>query len=83
MKLNDTTTEEKTADKLVKQMEDVLTLVENDWKVEPIGFSTDAAGDARKARQTMQANPKYSHLVFPDCYAHQASLNFCFKSSLL
>ena len=57
-----------------EQMEKVLKIVEEEWRVEPIGFSTDAAGDARKARQIMQLNPKYSHLVFPDCYAHQVCI---------
>jgi hypothetical protein len=52
-------------------MKAVIELVESEWKVVPIGFTTDAAGDARKARQTMSTDPKYSHLVYPDCYAHQ------------
>lgn len=71
--MNNTTTERKTAEDLLKQMKEVITLVECEWGVEVVGFTTDAAGDARKARQLLVNLPQYSHIVVLDCSAHQVS----------
>ncbi|KAG7090005.1 hypothetical protein E1B28_011627 [Marasmius oreades] len=46
--------------------------MEEKWKVEVIGFTTDASGKAWKAHHLL--THEYLHIVVPDCYAHQINL---------
>ena len=61
--------ERKTAENLLKLMHEVIDVVEKEWGIEIIAFTTDASGESRKARRLLsQEKP---HIVTPDCYAHQ------------
>jgi hypothetical protein len=61
--------ERKTAENLVKLLEEVIATVETDWGAFVVAVVTDASGESRKARRTL--GQKYSSLVVLDCYAHQ------------
>ncbi len=52
-------------------MLEVIRILEHDWKVKVIAFTTDASGEARKARRLLRK--KMPRLVTPDCWAHQVS----------
>ncbi|KAJ3497528.1 hypothetical protein NLJ89_g10338 [Agrocybe chaxingu] len=72
VQVNDTTTERKTAEKLLDQMLEVLDKLDKEWKVRVIAFTTDASGESRKARRLLRE--RRPDLVTPDCYAHQVNL---------
>ena len=70
MKVLDTSSEEKTADHLYVAILDVRKVLRNEWKVDVIAITSDAAGEAKKARRLcIEADPS---LITPDCWAHQA-----------
>lgn len=63
-------------------MLEVIKILEHDWGVTVIGFTTDASGEARKARRLLQK--RIPRLVTPDCWAHQVSIhNTSFLSRLI
>lgn len=71
IKVFDTTTQRKTADRLLDQMHEVLEIVRVKWDAVAVAFTTDASGEAKKARRLLgQERP---NLVTPDCYTHQVS----------
>lgn len=72
--VKDTTTERKTAEKLLGHMREVIDFLVNVWGVTVIAVTTDASGESRKARRLLQLALPY--LVTPDCYAHQVILLF-------
>ena len=72
VKVFDASTERKTAENLFKHMQNVLNIMQDEWKVKVVAFTTDASGESRKARQLLRS--KFPHLVTPDCYAHQINL---------
>lgn len=55
-------------------MVEVIQLVEQDWHIKVIAFSSDASGESRKARQLLLQ--LYPNLVVPDCFAHQVRQSF-------
>jgi hypothetical protein len=61
----------KTAENLLMLVKEVMRKVREEWDVEVIGFTSDASGESRKARKLLKEDPQFSHLVLPDCYAHQ------------
>jgi hypothetical protein len=54
-------------------MHAVLGIVVTKWEAVPIAFTTDASGEAKKARKILGAQRQ--DLVTPDCYAHQVCVN--------
>ncbi|KAK6978267.1 hypothetical protein R3P38DRAFT_2393789, partial [Favolaschia claudopus] len=69
VRVHDASLERKTAENLLKLMLEVLDTLEKEWGLVPIGFTTDASGESRKARRLLlQLRP---WLICPDCYAHQ------------
>jgi hypothetical protein len=69
VKVHDASNERKTADKLYKLMVEVVDLLQSEWKVTVVAFTTDASGESRRARKLLLA--QFPHLVCPDCFAHQ------------
>ncbi|PPQ94510.1 hypothetical protein CVT25_014164 [Psilocybe cyanescens] len=49
VRVNDTTTNRKTAEHLLVQMEEVIVYTQVEWKAFPIAFTTDVSGESRKA----------------------------------
>lgn len=47
----------------------VIGILESEWKVKVVAFTTDASGESRKARKMLLG--RFPHLVCPDCFAHQ------------
>lgn len=72
MKVHNATGDRKTAEALLKELEDVLATLQNDWGAIVVGLVTDASGESRKARRLFGA--KYSHIIVLDCYSHQVIL---------
>ncbi|KAI9063901.1 hypothetical protein FKP32DRAFT_1564653 [Trametes sanguinea] len=68
----DTSSERKTADKFLKHIEDVLNETSKEWKVKIIAFTSDASGESRAARIRLLS--RYPYLIILDCYAHQINL---------
>ena len=55
-------------------MREVINVVEKEWGIEIIAFTTDASGKSRKARRLLsQERP---HIIMPDCYAYQVGIFF-------
>ncbi|EED82724.1 predicted protein [Postia placenta Mad-698-R] len=69
VRVHDASNERKTAESLLRLMEDVIQELETKWHVEVVAFTTDASGESRKARAMLVA--RYPKLVTPDCYGHQ------------
>lgn len=69
MKVHNATGDRKTAEALLKELEDVLTTLQNDWGAIVVGLVTDASGESRKARRLFGV--KYPHIIVLDCYSHQ------------
>jgi hypothetical protein len=53
-------------------MKEVLDILEKDWRVRVIAFTSDASGESRRARLDLQTTSP--NLVVPDCYAHQVRI---------
>lgn len=70
-RVSDASAERKTADKLLPQVISVLQALRSEWKMVIIGVCTDASGETRKMRRLLGEDPEWSHLMLPDCYAHQ------------
>jgi hypothetical protein len=65
----DTSSERKTAERLLRMMLEVKAELEADWQVEVIALTSDASGESRKGRTDLvKAVPS---IVGPDCYSHQ------------
>ncbi|KDQ23516.1 hypothetical protein PLEOSDRAFT_1049064, partial [Pleurotus ostreatus PC15] len=73
VRVHDASNERKTAQLLYDHMIEVLRILDVDWKVVVVGFTTDASGEARKARKMLTES--HPHLICPDCYAHQVGLS--------
>jgi hypothetical protein len=69
VKVHNATGDRKTAEALLKKLENVLTTLQNDWGAILVGLVTDASGESRKARRLFGA--KYPHIIVLDCYSHQ------------
>jgi len=68
-KVFDTSSECKTAENLVWEIREVQAILRDDWKVILVAITSDAAGEAKKARRLCSAaDPS---LITPDCWAHQ------------
>ncbi|KAE9388778.1 hypothetical protein BT96DRAFT_773704, partial [Gymnopus androsaceus JB14] len=67
----DASKERKTAENLFKLMLEVITELQDKWKVNVAAFTTDASGESRKARKLQVKH--YPSLVAPDCFAHQVA----------
>ncbi|TFK17852.1 hypothetical protein FA15DRAFT_604314 [Coprinopsis marcescibilis] len=65
----DVTTERKTADHFLADLEAAYHKAQNEMKVSVICVVTDASGEAAKARRLFKL--KYPHVIVLDCYAHQ------------
>ncbi|KAK0505457.1 hypothetical protein EDD18DRAFT_1305538 [Armillaria luteobubalina] len=59
----------KTAAKLFERMIEVINILENEWGVCVIAFTTDASGESQKARKLLGC--RFPYLITPDCYAYQ------------
>ena len=74
MRVYDTSSERKTAERLLCMTLEVKALLEADWQVEVITLTSDASGKSRKGRMDLvKAVPS---LVGPDCYSHQVYANY-------
>jgi hypothetical protein len=62
----------KTAKLFLEQIEEVIKMLEVDWEVKVIAFTSDASGEARKARSLLRA--KRPEIITLDCYCHQVCL---------
>ena len=78
MKVDDTSEERKTADKLLEHLEAAMKEVEEKWGAKVVAIVTDASGECRKARRIL--GRKYPWLVVLDCYSHQVRLPFGVRS---
>ncbi|TFK24427.1 hypothetical protein FA15DRAFT_592446 [Coprinopsis marcescibilis] len=74
----DATNERKTADQFLEQLDAAYHKAETDMGVMVICVTTDASGEAAKARRLFKL--RYPHIIVLDCYAHQVS---CSDSSLI
>lgn len=71
LKVYETTTDRKTADNLLEQMEEQLEVIRIEYKGRTSAVTSDASGESLKARRMLAE--KYPELVVPDCFAHQVS----------
>ena len=55
-------------------MVEVIELLQSEWNVVIVTFTTDASGESRKAQKLLLAC--YTYLVCPDCFSHQV-WHFC------
>lgn len=72
IKTYEVTAERKTAENLLNLMKDVLRIGTADWHLIIAAFTSDAAGESRKARRLL--SEEQPHLVTPDCQVHQINL---------
>ena len=79
--MHDASKERKTAENLLKLLEEVVEEVEKEWGAQVVAVVTDASGESRKARRLFSR--KYPHIMVLDCYAHQVSKSFNLEVSLL
>lgn len=77
MRTHDASNERKTADVLLRHLEDVIADVQLNWQVRPIALVGDASGESRKAR--VDFGKSHKEFIVLDCYAHQVN---CALSSL-
>ncbi|KAJ3713958.1 ribonuclease H-like domain-containing protein [Lentinula raphanica] len=71
VRVHDASKERKTAENLLKLMLDVISELEQEWKVKLVAFTSDASGESRKARKLLSL--QRPDIVTPDCYAHQSA----------
>jgi hypothetical protein len=71
VKVDDTSEEHKTAEKLITHLEAAMKEVEEKWGATVVAIVTDASGECQKARCILGA--KYPWLVL-NCYSHQVQL---------
>lgn len=69
VRVDDTSTERKTAALLLVRLEAAITEVEERFNIKVVAVVTDASGECRKARRDLLKN--YPYIVVIDCYAHQ------------
>jgi hypothetical protein len=84
VRVHNASAERKTAENLLKLLEEVLKNVQDEWGVIAVAVVTDASGESRKARRMLAK--KYPALVVIDCYLHQVSrcsINSTFTLSYL
>jgi hypothetical protein len=74
VKVDDTSEERKTAEKLLEHLEAAMKEVEEKWGAKVVAIVTDASGECQKARRIL--GQKYPWLVVLDCYSHQVQLSF-------
>ncbi|THU78266.1 hypothetical protein K435DRAFT_824147 [Dendrothele bispora CBS 962.96] len=72
VRVHDASGERKTAENLLKLMREVIQELEKNWHVNVVAFTTDASGEARKARKLLLR--ERPDLITPDCFAHQVNL---------
>lgn len=74
----DTSAERKTAENLLGEIQQVITLLCDEWKVTVVAITSDAAREAKKACcLLLQSEPS---LIVPDYWAHQ--VKHCFHRHL-
>ncbi|KAF8967652.1 ribonuclease H-like domain-containing protein, partial [Flammula alnicola] len=69
VKVHDASAERKTADNLLRLLEEVFRKVQDEWGGVVVAIVTDASGESRKARRDFVK--KYPWVIVLDCYAHQ------------
>lgn len=69
VKVHDSSKERKTAELLLKELENVYAKLKDEWEVLVVRLVTDASGKSRKARRLFAR--KYPSVIVIDCYAHQ------------
>ena len=74
MKVDDTSKERKTAEKLLEHLEAAIKEVEEKWGAKVVAIVTDALGECRKGHWIFRQ--KYPWLVVPGCYSHQVGSPF-------
>ena len=72
VRVHDASTERKTADNMLRLLEQVFEEVENKWGATVVAVVTDASGECVKARKDFAQ--KFLHVIVIDCYSHQVSL---------
>lgn len=73
VKVHDASAERKTAEQLLKLLDEVIITVESEWGAVVVAIVTDASGECRKARRQLAL--KFPNIVVLDCYGHQVSIN--------
>ena len=79
VKVDDTSEERKTADKLITHIECAMKEVEDQWGAMVVAIVTDASGECLKA--CCMLGTKYPWLIVLDCYSHQ--VQFVYTNSQL
>jgi hypothetical protein len=74
VKVDDTSKECKTAEKLLEHLEAAMKEVEEKWGAKVVAIVMDALGECQKAQWIL--GQKYPWLVVLDCYSHQVWLSF-------
>jgi hypothetical protein len=69
VRVHNASAERKTAENLMKHLEEVMKTVHDEWGTEVFAVVTDASGESRKAQRLLGV--KYPWLVLLDYYAHQ------------
>lgn len=54
---------------IIWQILEAISKIKTEWGATIVVCTTDASGESRKAHRLLQE--KFSHLVVPDCVAHQ------------
>jgi hypothetical protein len=80
VKVENTTTERKTAENLLELIDVVKSELESDWGVEFVALVTDGSGEAVKARKLF--HQKYPHILVLHCFAHQVCCRLFFYTHL-
>jgi hypothetical protein len=68
VRVENTTTERKTADNLLELIEKVKCELESDWAINLVALVTDGSGEAAKARTLFHR--RYPHILVFHCFAH-------------
>ena len=69
VKVHDASAERKTAEQLIALLEEVITMVQDEWGAIVVAIVMDASGECRKAQRLL--GRKYPHIIVLDCYSHQ------------
>ena len=73
MKVYDVSADRKSGDKLFEITNQVVGIVEMDWKVDVVAVCSDAGPDAAKARRLLLR--KRRDIISLDCYSHQVRIS--------
>ena len=73
MKVYDVSADRKSGDKLFEITNQVVGIVETDWKVDVVAVCSDAGLDTAKARRLLLC--KRRDIISLDCYSHQICIS--------